>query len=263
MSETSVHDEYVESVLNRLLDNAINPKPAKRVREPPALLERFYEPESDAIELSIDEAGRGCLFGRVYVACVVLPDDPKQFNGKDIKDSKKFTSKVKLARESEHIKENMLFYHIASISPAVIDEINILQAVMKGMHQCVLKSIEFLKSYDSGLDLSRVLLLIDGNYFKPFYYEEYQIPHVTVKQGDGKFVGIAAASILAKVHRDNSIKELCEQYPLLQEYYSLKSNVGYAAKVHRDGIKKYGITKYHRKTFGELCRTSAVNDIIE
>jgi ribonuclease HIII len=96
MSETSEHDEYVESVLNRLLDDVKNPKPPKRVREPPALLERFYEPESDAIELSIDEAGRGCLFGRVYVACVVLPDDPKLFNGKDIKDSKKFLIKEKV-----------------------------------------------------------------------------------------------------------------------------------------------------------------------
>lgn len=226
------------------------------------MLEKYYNESDYDYEICIDEVGRGCLFGEVVVACSLLPK-PCEFSCENIKDSKKFTSKVKLARESEHIKENMLFYHIASISPAVIDEINILQAVMKGMHQCVLKSIEFLKSYDSGLDLSRVLLLIDGNYFKPFYYEEYQIPHVTVKQGDGKYVGIAAASILAKVHRDNSIKELCEQYPLLQEYYSLKSNVGYAAKVHRDGIKKYGITKYHRKTFGELCRTSVVNDIIE
>ena len=107
-----------------------------------------------------------------------------------------------------------------------------------------------------------MLLLIDGSYFNAFEYDGEKIPHVTVKQGDGKYVGIAAASILAKTYRDNAIQELCEEYPLLQEYYSLKSNVGYAAKVHRDGIKKYGITKYHRKTFGELCRTSETNDII-
>jgi len=225
------------------------------------MLTKYYNENDYDYEICIDEVGRGCLFGDVVVACSILPK-PCEFSYENIKDSKKFTSKAKLIRESINIKENVLFYHIASISPAVIDEINILQAVMRGMHQCALKSIEFLKSYDSGLDLLRVLLLIDGSYFNAFEYDGEKIPHVTVKQGDGKYVGIAAASILAKTYRDNVIQELCEEYPLLQEYYSLKSNVGYAAKVHRDGIKKYGITKYHRKTFGELCRTSETNDII-
>ena len=225
------------------------------------MLEKYYNESDYDYEICIDEVGRGCLFGDVVVASSILPK-PCDFPCENIKDSKKFTSKIKLARESEHIKENVLYYHIASISPAVIDDINILQAVMEGMHQCAQRSIEFLKQRNPELDLSRVLLLIDGNYFKSFEFDGMKIPYITVKQGDGKYVGIAAASILAKVHRDTSIKELCEQYPLLQEYYSLKSNVGYAAKVHRDGIKKYGITKYHRKTFGELCRSSAVNDII-
>jgi ribonuclease HII len=224
------------------------------------MLEKYYNTNDYDYEICIDEVGRGCLFGDVVIASSILPK-PCEFSCENIKDSKKFTSKPKLFREAEHIKENMLHYHIASIGPNIIDEINILQAVMEGMHQCAHRSIDFLKQINPDLDLQRVLLLIDGNYFKPFYYNNRIIPFVTVKQGDGKYVGIAAASILAKAHRDNYIYDLCEQEPKLHEYYHLKGNVGYAAKVHREGIMKYGITKYHRKTFGELCRRSELNDL--
>ena len=228
MSETSEHDEYVESVLNRLLDNAINPKPAKRVREPPALLERFYEPESDAIELSIDEAGRGCLFGRVYVACVVLPDDPKQFNGKDIKDSKKFSSKKKLTQVAEYIKTHARAWQVEYVDEDVVDKINILQSVIQGMHRSIRNTILQIYKESGQRKLDDFIAVIDGNYFKPFISydmekrEIVELNAVTIEQGDAKYMAIAAASILAKTARDEYVAEMCDKFPILDEYYGLR-----------------------------------------
>lgn len=256
MSETSEHDEYVESVLNRLLDDVKNPKPPKRVREPPALLERFYEPNSDAIELSIDEAGRGCLFGRVYVACVVLPDDPKLFNGKDIKDSKKFSSKKKLNQVAEYIKKHARAWQVEYVDETVVDKINILQSVIQGMHRSIRNMILQIYKENGQRKLDDFMAVIDGNYFKPFIsydMEKRQIVElnaVTIEQGDAKYMAIAAASILAKTARDNYVAEMCDKYPILDEYYGLRSNQGYGTKKHVDGIRKYGITKWHRKTYG-------------
>jgi ribonuclease HII len=226
------------------------------------MLEYCYDENNYTYEISIDEVGRGCMFGDVVIASTILPK-PCNFDISNIKDSKKFTNKTKLHTESENIKQNVLHYHISSISNSIIDEVNILQAVMLGMHKCIDNSLEYLQHVtNNNLDYSKVLLVIDGNYFNPYITSSgITINHVTVKQGDSKYVGIAAASILAKSARDNDIWELCERYPLLKTYYNLQKNVGYGAKVHMDGIKQYGITTMHRKSFG-ICKTSDLNDII-
>jgi ribonuclease HII len=234
----------------------------KKKRTPAPLLERFYDSGGSNYEICIDEAGRGCLFGRVYIACVVLPKGADAFDGKDIKDSKKFTSKKKLQDRADYIKEKALCWHIASIDADVIDEVNILHAVMRGMHECIRMILE---SETVGLHDS--MAVIDGNYFTPYRrFDEstqsiYELPHVTVEQGDAKYMGIAAASILAKNARDNYVVELCSQYPVLAERYGLHTNMGYGTKTHLDGIRAHGITQWHRRTFGQLCKTAEVSII--
>lgn len=201
---------------------------------------------SNDYELCLDEVGRGCMFGNVYIACVVLPKD-NSFNKKDIKDSKKIKSRAKLDRISEYIKEKALFWHVESISVDVIDSVNILQSVMIGMHNCI---DNILSKID--VKNKKVELLVDGNYFNEYkYIDGTKINHVTIKQGDGKYLGIAAASILAKSSRDKYILDLCEKYPILKENYGLQNNMGYGTKVHLEGIESNGITQWHRKTFGK------------
>ena len=211
------------------------------------LLELFYD-KNNEYEICLDEVGRGCLFGRAYIACVVLPKDGS-FDGKDIKDSKKFTSKKKIKAVSDYIKSAALFWHIEYVEAGVIDEINILQAVMRGMHACIRAIIEKTGASPS------TMAVVDGNYFKPFiYYDDVnqailELPAVTVEKGDAKYMGIAAASILAKVARDEYVQELCALNPELVTYYGLDTNVGYGTKKHMEGIVEHGITKWHRKSF--------------
>lgn len=232
------------------------------------MCERFYD-ESNKYELCIDEAGRGCLFGRVYIGCVVLPKHPASFDGTNIKDSKKFSSKKKLNEVSEYIKEKAFAWHVEFIDAEEIDKINILQSVMKGMHKCIKNVIKKTKELDNTACFSDFTAVIDGNYFNP--YTEFDsdkdvintLKHVTVKQGDAKYMGIASASILAKTSRDAYILEMCDKYPKLDEYYSFKSNVGYGTKKHIEGIHTYGITKWHRKTFGDICRNANIIEIPE
>uniref|UniRef100_A0A6C0JG46 Ribonuclease HII n=1 Tax=viral metagenome TaxID=1070528 RepID=A0A6C0JG46_9ZZZZ len=234
----------------------------KKPRSPPQVLERFYN-ESNQYEFSLDEAGRGCLFGRVYIACVVLPKDPSKFDGKDIKDSKKFTSKKKINEVAEYIKKNALAWHVAWSSEAIIDNVNILQAVMKGMHESIRETM--LKLED--VDMDRCMAVVDGNYFNPYrcFDESRQcigeLTHVTIEKGDAKYMGIAAASILAKTSRDTYVEEMCAQYPDLILKYRLDTNMGYGTKVHLDGIHEHGITQWHRKTFGNSCKNAIVNEI--
>jgi len=216
---------------------------------------KSFHTDNTNFEICIDEVGRGCLFGRTYIAAVVLSrTDP--FDAKDIKDSKKFSSETKMKKVSDYIKEHALYYHIAFVGNDVIDKINILQAVMQGMHNCIHSIIEKTKD-----DLSRDknendhMAIIDGNYFKPyFYYDEKnehikELPYVTIEKGDATYVGIAAASILAKVARDEYIASLCEKNPILKENYQLHTNMGYGTKAHLEGIQKHGITNLHRKSF--------------
>jgi ribonuclease HII len=214
---------------------------------------RHFHSDNTKYEICIDEVGRGCLFGRAYIACVVLPRDGS-FDGKDIKDSKKFTSKKKIKAASDYIKQNALFYHITYVEHDIIDTKNILQAVMQGMHECISVVYEKITSKEK-TEKNELLALIDGNYFKPYlYYNETtssieEFPFLTVEKGDATYMGIAAASILAKVARDEYIAELCEKNSLLKDNYQLHTNMGYGTKAHLDGIKKNGSTNLHRRSF--------------
>jgi ribonuclease HII len=201
----------------------------------------------DCIEIGVDEVGRGPMFGRVYTAAVVLPKD-NSFDHSKMKDSKKFHSKKKIKEVSDYIKTNAIHWSIKWEDEKVIDEINIRNATHSAMH----KSIKEI--YKVGKD---TILLIDGNDFKPFVIFNKthleQVPHITIEGGDNKYSSIAAASILAKVARDEYIQELCKEYPDLIEKYDLEKNKGYGTKKHMDGIRNYGITEWHRKTFG-ICK---------
>jgi len=212
-------------------------------------------------EIGIDEAGRGPMFGRVYIGAVVIPDD-ESIDWSMVKDSKKFTSKKKIKEAAEHIKEHASYWNVSWEDESTIDKINIRQATLKGMHCCIKNILEQCSDLATQYN---TMLLVDGNDFKPYMTitEEGELAafkHMCIKGGDNEYITIAAASILAKVHRDEYIEELCEQYPKLSEYYSIDSNKGYGAKVHMEGIKKHGITKWHRKSFG-LCKSSNIIEI--
>jgi len=212
------------------------------------MLQCYYD-ESNVFEIGVDEAGRGPLFGRLYVAAVVLPKG-SSFQHSYMKDSKRFHSKKKIKFASDYIKTNAIAWSIQYIDADVIDEINIRQAVFRGMHAAIADILQQLNTKVG------VFLLIDGNDFKQYllYDEDNEemsfIPHVTIEGGDNKYTAIAAASILAKVARDEYIHDLCKQQPHLIEYYDLDKNQGYGTKKHLDGIVKYGITEWHRKTYG-------------
>lgn len=178
------------------------------------------------IECGCDEAGRGSLVGAVFAAAVIFPPD---YYNKDLNDSKKLTaSKRTLLRDQ--ILKDAIAYAVVEISAEVIDTINILNASFKGMNDAVKQ-----------LRIKPDLLLIDGNRFK----NETEIPHICMVKGDGKFLSIAAASILAKTFRDSYMEELDLKYP----HYNWKSNKGYPTQEHQDAILKYGRTPYHRRTF--------------
>lgn len=223
------------------------------------MLSTYYNPEFKS-EIGVDEAGRGPMFGRLYVAGAVLPKDDS-FRHDWMKDSKKFSSKNKIKNVSDYIKENAVAYSIQYIEHSVIDEINIRQSVHKGMHESIREILT-----KSKVDRDNTFLLIDGNDFKPYtFYDENieeirSLPHETIEGGDNKYTAIAAASILAKVARDEYIDALCEEYPQLVERYGLCKNKGYGTKQHMDGIKEFGITQWHRKTYG-LCKNSKMNPV--
>jgi ribonuclease HII len=198
--------------------------------------------KKDCIEAGLDEAGRGPLFGPVYVGCVIL-DPNETYNPELIKDSKKLNPRKRLIAY-DYVKENAIDYSIFSNDEKVVDKINILQATYKGMHGAINK----LRVYPDHL-------LIDGTYFIPYFNVKRSdyLPHTCVKSGDNKYYNIAAASILAKVSRDKYIEKLCDDEPTLEEYYGIRGNKGYGAKRHIDGINTHGITKWHRRSFG-LCK---------
>jgi ribonuclease HII len=230
---------------------------------PECLLKKFYHSELNIIEVGCDEAGRGPMFGRVYSGAVVLPKDDS-FDHFKMKDSKKFTSKnpKKIQEVADYIKQHALAWAVEYEDERVIDEINILQATQSAMHKAIRSVIRKLNVLNLGLDTTNLFLLIDGNYFKPltiFNKNTNRIENAkyeTVEGGDNKYTAIAAASILAKVERDKYIDELCIQNPELSERYGIESNKGYGSQRHMDGIKKYGITKWHRRSFG-ICKTFA------
>ena len=218
-------------------------------RKPNKKLLQCFNEETAKYEIGIDEAGRGPLFGRVYSAAVILPKD-NSFRHDLMKDSKTFTNWEKLKLTEQYIKENAISYAVSYANENIIDKINILQATFLTMHECVSKII-------TNIDANESLILVDGGMFKNYIYPKddgfVSIPHICVKSGDNTYSSIAAASILAKVARDEYITDLCKENPLLDTYYGISSNKGYAAQKHREGITNNGISKWHRKSFG-ICK---------
>ncbi len=182
------------------------------------------------IEAGCDEAGRGCLAGPVVAAAVILP---KNYKNKFIDDSKKIPEKLRY-QLAEEIKHVALAWAVAEVDHLKIDKINILNASILAMHKAVDK-----------LNITPDFLLIDGNRFKPYK----EIKHLCVIKGDGIYLSIAAASLLAKTHRDDVMMNLHNEFP----YYGWDKNKGYPTLLHRAGIKKHGDCSYHRKSFTLLA----------
>ena len=182
--------------------------------------------DENRIEAGCDEAGRGCLAGPVCAAAVILP---KEHNIIGLNDSKKI-AKSKRETLRNLIEENALSWSVAMVWEKEIDKINILNASIKAMHLAL-----------ANLNITPSFIAVDGNRFKPYK----NIPHQTVIKGDGKYLHIAAASILAKTHRDAYMKQLHEKFPM---YNWLKNN-GYPTVEHRNAVMQYGLTVHHRKTF--------------
>ena len=208
------------------------------------MLSRYMN--KDKIEVGVDEAGRGPMLGRVYTAAVILTPEEEDFNHSLMRDSKKLSERKRLMA-FDYIKEYALDYGISYRDAGNIDTINIREATLECMHDSI-KQLKIIPDH----------ILVDGNAFycypDPRDNDSY-IEHSCVIKGDDTYTSIAAASILAKVSRDKHIEEICDKYPILDEYYNISKNKGYGAKVHMDGIKKYGITKFHRKSFG-ICKIS-------
>ena len=194
------------------------------------LKSHYYE---NLIEAGCDEAGRGCLAGSVYAAAVILPRD---YDNPLLNDSKQLSPRLRYQLR-EQIQQDALAWAVGIVTAEEIDKINILKASLLAMHRA--------------LDLLKVrpeAIIADGNRFAPYH----DLPYTTIVKGDGKYQAIAAASILAKTYRDDYMEQLHEEYPM----YDWKSNKGYPTRKHREGIRRFGISPYHRKSYhllgGEL-----------
>ena len=179
-----------------------------------------------SIECGTYESGRGCLAGPVTAAAILLPDG---FELDLLNDSKQLSEKVR-EKLRPILEESAVSYSITHLEPKIIDEINILNASIKAMQECVLK-----------LNPTPLYIIVDGNRFKP----TNNIPYSTIINGDSKYMSIAAASVLAKTYRDDYMNKIHEEFPM----YNWKQNKGYPTKEHREAIRKYGATKYHRMSF--------------
>lgn len=188
------------------------------------MLESHYY--TDLVEAGCDEAGRGCLAGSVYAAAVILPAD---YQNAELNDSKKLSPKKRYALR-EQVQHDAVAWAVGIVTPDEIDKINILNASILAMH----RALDQLKVRPDAV-------IVDGNRFKPYH----DLPYTTIIKGDGKYQAIAAASILAKTYRDDEMDRLDGLYPM----YDWKSNKGYPTKKHREGIRIYGISPYHRRTF--------------
>ena len=190
------------------------------------LKSHYYE---GLIEAGCDEAGRGCLAGSVYAAAVILPSD---YQNELLNDSKKLTAKRRYALREE-IERDAIAWAVGIVTPEEIDKINILNASFLAMHRAL-----------DQLKVRPEAVIVDGNRFKPYQ----DLPSTTIVKGDGKYLSIAAASILAKTYRDDYMLSLAEEYP----QYDWQSNMGYPTKKHRQAIREHGITPYHRKSYNLL-----------
>lgn len=187
------------------------------------LLPHYY---TGMIEAGCDEAGRGCLAGSVYAAAVILPDD---YHNDLLNDSKQLSAKQRYTLRKQ-IEHDAISWALGIVTAKEIDELNILRASILAMHRAI-----------DGLKVRPQALIIDGNRFTRYQ----DLPHTTIVKGDGKYLAIAAAYVLAKTYRDDYMKELHTQYP----YYGWDHNAGYPTKEHRQGIAEHGPSPYHRMTF--------------
>ena len=189
------------------------------------------------IEAGCDEAGRGCLAGSVYAAAVILPPD---YQNELLNDSKQLTEKQRYALR-EMIERDAVAWAVGIVTPEEIDKINILNASILAMHRAL-----------DQLTVRPEAIIVDGNRFKPYRPvvdgSPVSIPHTTIVKGDGKYLSIAAASILAKTYRDDYMNQLAEEYP----QYDWRSNKGYPTKKHREATRQYGTTPYHRLSYNLL-----------
>ena len=190
------------------------------------LASHYYEGK---IEAGCDEAGRGCLAGSVYAAAVILPEG---YQNELLNDSKQLSEK-KRYQLREIIERDAVAWAVGIVTPDELDQINILNASILAMHRAL-----------DQLKVRPEAIIVDGNRFKPYK----KLPHTTIVKGDGKYLAIAAASILAKTYRDDYMNQLAEEYP----QYDWLSNKGYPTKKHREAIKQFGITPYHRKSYNLL-----------
>lgn len=187
----------------------------------------YYNKE--LIEAGCDEAGRGCLAGSVYAAAVIFPKD---YQNDKLNDSKQLSAETRYQLREE-IERDAIAWAVGIVTAQEIDKMNILNASITAMHRAI-----------SALKVRPQTLIIDGNKFRP--YEN--LPYTTIVKGDGKYLSIAAASILAKTYRDDYMKKLHEEYP----FYGWDHNAGYPTKEHRKGIAEHGLSPYHRLTFNQL-----------
>ena len=178
------------------------------------------------LEAGTDEAGRGCLAGPVTAAAVILPEN---FSLNLLNDSKKLSEKTRDSLKPI-IEEKAVCFSVTHLEPIIIDEVNILNASIKAMQECILK-----------LKTTPLYIIVDGNRFKSVS----NIPHTCIIKGDSLYTSIAAASVLAKTYRDEYMNKIHEEFPM----YNWKQNKGYPTKEHREAIRKYGTTKYHRMSF--------------
>ncbi|GAB6976769.1 ribonuclease HII [Prevotella falsenii] len=178
------------------------------------------------VEAGCDEAGRGCLAGSVFAAAVILPPD---YENEMLNDSKQLSERKRYLLRSM-IEKDALAWAVGVVTAEEIDEINILNASILAMHRAL-----------DALSIRPEAIIVDGNRFKPYH----DVPHTTIVKGDGKYLSIAAASILAKTYRDDYMKAIAEEFP----QYNWMSNKGYPTKKHRAAIKAYGVSPHHRKSF--------------
>lgn len=191
------------------------------------MLKNYYE--QGWVEAGCDEAGRGCLAGSVYAAAVILPPD---YHNERLNDSKKLTARQRYALRQD-IERDAVAWAVGVVTPQEIDQINILNASILAMHRAL-----------DQLQVRPEAIIVDGNRFKPYR----DLPHTTIVKGDGKYLSIAAASILAKTYRDDEMVRLAQEYP----DYDWQHNMGYPTRKHREAIRQHGITPYHRRTFNLL-----------
>ena len=259
MTDIEIEQKQTSSVVvSSVVVSSVVVKKTRTKKQQECLQSCFVE-NTKTLEIGIDEAGRGPMLGRVYTAAVILPKD-NTFDHSLMKDSKRFHSDKKIKEAAEYIKKNAIIWSVQYAERDEIDTLNIRNATHVAMHKCVLDIIQRLNGISNNTTAvaAEYHLLVDGNDFKPFVmmnHEEgfLQVQHTCIEGGDNKYSAIAAGSILAKVARDQYIDDLCNEHPELDERYGLRSNKGYGTKIHMDGIKKYGISPYHRTSFG-ICK---------